>query len=278
MRFVDSFLDGVRRLEEIVHQARIEGDVAEIDAKGLKHKELNDLMRFCVERGARKLILKNVCGQRYIGTRLFFNPGVKVEIIIYGTPGNDLGAFLAGHRIIVYGNAQDGVGNTMDDGEIIVHGRAGDVVAMAMRGGKIFIRDSVGYRTAIHMKEYMDRVPLLVVGGTAQDFLGEYMAGGRVVLLGLNLENGRHRCHYIGTGMHGGVIYLRGKVEKYQLGKEVGVVEMEEEDWKFLERVVDEFCGYFGEEVKMERDEILGGNFMKLIPVTKRPYGKVYSY
>ncbi len=278
MRFVDSYLEGVRKIDEIIKYAKIEGEVAEIDARDLRHKELNDLMRECVLRGARKLILKNVCGQRYIGTRLFFNPGVNVEIVIYGTPGNDLGAFLSGHRIIVYGNAQDGVGNTMDSGEIIVHGRAGDVVAMAMRGGKIFIRDSVGYRTAIHMKEYKERIPLLVIGGTAQDFLGEYMAGGRVVLLGLNLKNGKHKSHYIGTGMHGGIIYLRGKVEDYQLGKEVGVVDMEQEDWKFLEKVVEEFCGHFGNEIKVDKDEILGEKFMKLIPVTKRPYGKIYAY
>jgi len=251
--FVDSFMEGVRSIKELLKYARIEGDVAEIDASDLKHKELNDLMRECALRGARKLILKNVCGQRYIGTRLYFKDGRKVEIEIYGTPGNDLGAFLSGHRIVVYGNAQDGVGNTMDSGEIIVHGRAGDVVAMAMRGGKIFIRDNVGYRAAIHMKEYKSKVPILVVGGTAQDFLGEYMAGGRVVLLGLNTENGRHRCHYIGTGMHGGVMYIRGRVERYQLGKEVGVVDMEKEDWEFLERVIGEFCRYFNYDV----DEIL---------------------
>jgi glutamate synthase domain-containing protein 3 len=271
---IDSFMEGVRKLDEILKYAKISGDVAEIDASDLKHKELNDLMRECVLRGARKLILKNVCGQRYIGTRLFFKDNVRVEIEIYGTPGNDLGAFLSGHRIVVYGNAQDGVGNTMDSGEIVVHGRAGDVVAMAMRGGKIFIRDSVGYRTAIHMKEYKERIPVLVVGGSAQDFLGEYMAGGRVVLLGLNLRDGKHKSHYIGTGMHGGIIYLRGTVEDYQLGKEVGVVEMEQEDWKFLEDVVGEFCEHF----KFDKDEILAGKFMKLIPVSKRPYGKVYAY
>ena len=273
-RVVDSFMEGVRKIDEILNYAKIKGDIAEIDASDLKHKELNDLMKECVLRGARKLILRNVCGQRYIGTRLFFKNNIKVEIEIYGVAGNDLGAFLSGHRIIVYGNAQDGVGNTMDSGEIIVHGRAGDVVAMAMRGGKIFIRDSVGYRTAIHMKEYKERVPILVIGGSAQDFLGEYMAGGRVVVLGLNLKDGKHKCYYIGTGMHGGIIYLRGKVEQHQLGKEVGIGEMEEEDWKFLDRIVGEFCEYFN----YDKDDILAGKFMKLIPVTKRPYGKIYAY
>jgi glutamate synthase domain-containing protein 3 len=224
----------------------------------------------------RRVEVINVTGQRYIGTRLHIpNPSPKLEIHIYGIPGNDLGAFLDGHRIVVHGNAQDGVGNTMDDGEIVVHGRAGDVVAMSMRGGKIYIRDNVGYRTAIHMKEYTGKIPVLVIGGTAQDFFGEYMAGGRVLLLGLNLEKGeKHKAHYIGTGMHGGVIYIRGKVENYQLGKEVGIVDMEGEDWKFIETHVKAYCEYF----KRDFDEVMSGNFMKLIPVSKRPYGKIYAY
>lgn len=270
---IDPHINGVRSVKDLLKYVNFEDETAIIDARDLKHKELNDLMKECVLKGAKRLILKNVCGQRYIGSRLFFNPPRNVKIEIYGTPGNDLGAFLAGHKIVIYGNAQDGVGNTMDDGEIIVHGRAGDVVAMCMRGGRIFIRDYVGYRCAIHMKGYKNKIPVLVIGQTAQDFLGEYMAGGKVVVLGLGIE--KHRCYYIGTGMHGGVMYIGGAVEKYQLGKEVGVVEMENEDWKFLEEVVKDYCTYFGIEGE---EDILGRKFSKLIPVSKRPYGRVYSY
>jgi glutamate synthase domain-containing protein 3 len=272
----DMFLDGVRPIEKILDYVKIKGDSATIDASQLKHKEVNDLLRFLALKHVRRVEVFNVAGQRYIGTRLHIpNPSPKLEIHIFGTPGNDLGAFLDGHRIVVHGNAQDGVGNTMDDGEIIVHGRAGDVVAMSMRGGRIYIRDNVGYRTAIHMKEYTGKIPVLVVGGTAQDFFGEYMAGGRVLLLGLNLKGGeRHKAHYIGTGMHGGVIYLRGRIERYQLGKEVGIVEMEEEDWKFVEEQVERYCSYFGRDV----ESVMDGKFIKLIPVSKRPYGKIYAY
>lgn len=114
-----------------------------------------------------------------------------------------------------------------------------------------------------------------MIGGTAQDFFGEYMAGGRVILLGLSLKEGeKHKAHYIGTGMHGGVIYLRGRVEKYQLGKEVGIVDMEEEDWKFIEEQVRRYCTYFNRDM----DKIMEGNFLKLVPVSKRPYGKIYAY
>ncbi len=247
----------------------------EIDASKLTHKELNDAIRNCVLEGAERIILRNVYGQRYIGTRLYSpNPDNKVEIEIFGTPGNDLGAFLNGHRIIVHGNAQDGVGNTMDDGEIMVEGRAGDIVGMSMRGGKIFIRDSVGYRAAMHMKGYSGKKPVLVIGGTAQDFLGEYMAGGIVILLGLG--NVSHKANFIGTGMHGGVIYIRGEVEKYQLGKEVGVLKLEDKDEEILEKYVREFTNYF--DLGISQKEILSEEFIKLLPVSKRPYGRVYAY
>ncbi|OYV07904.1 MAG: Glutamate synthase, alpha subunit domain protein, partial [Methanosaeta sp. ASP1-2] len=129
--------------------------------------------------------------------------------------GNDLAAFLFGHKITVYGNAQDGVGNTMDAGEIVVKGRAGDVLGFSMRGGEIYVRESCGYRTALHLKEYEDKRPVLVVGGTSQDFLGEYMAGGIVILLDLRGQG--YNAHFIGTGMHGGAIYLRGTVEPDQV-------------------------------------------------------------
>ena len=249
-----------------------EGDsVVKIDATGIYYRELNASLREAASNGARKIELYNVYGQRYIGTDLY----KPVELEIFGTPGNDLGAFMNGPRIIVHGNAQDGCGNTMNSGEIIVHGHAGDIVGLSARGGKIFVREDVGYRAGIHMKEYQDKKPVLVIGGTAQDFLGEYMAGGILILLGLNLGEGEyHRARFIGTGMHGGVIYLRGDVEDYQLGKEVGVVELEEDDHQVLCQFVGEFAAHFG----YDAEEILKDKFVKLFPRWLRPYGRLYAY
>ena len=34
--------------------------------------------------------------------------------------------------------------------------------------------------------------------------------------------------------MHGGVIYLKGNVPDFQLGKEVGIAELEEKDYYFF--------------------------------------------
>jgi glutamate synthase domain-containing protein 3 len=251
------------------------GDVVEIDATGIDTKALNDRLRELMLCGVDAVALKNVCGQRYIGTRLYSPERRRMEIEIFGTPGNDLGAFLYGHRLEVHGNAQDGVGNTMDVGEISVHGRAGDVLGMSMRGGKIFIRDNVGYRTALHMKEYEDKRPIIVIGGTAQDFLGEYMAGGILILLGLS---GRpHKANFIGTGMHGGVIYLRGAVDETQLGSQVEISALDEKDRDIVGRCVSEFIERFP-ELRLSKDQIMKEEFIRLTPRSKRPYGKLYTY
>ncbi len=245
--------------------------VVKIDAAGVYYRELNTALREATSNGARKIELYNVHGQRYIGTDL----DKPVELEIFGTPGNDLGAFMNGPRISVHGNAQDGCGNTMNEGEIVVHGHAGDIIGLSARGGKIFIKESVGYRAGIHMKEYQGKKPVLVIGGTAQDFLGEYMAGGIMILLGLNLGEGEHhKARFIGTGMHGGAIYLRGNVEEYQLGREVGIAELEENDFHILQQFVGEFADHFG----YDTGEILEHKFIKLFPRWLRPYGRLYTY
>ena len=246
-------------------------NVVNIDAYGDTHKELNAKLREAVSNGTERIQLHNVYGQRYIGTDL----DKPVDIEIFGVPGNDLGAFMNGPRIVVRGNAQDGCGNTMNNGEIVVHGHAGDIIGLSARGGKIFVREDVGYRAAIHMKEYQDKKPVLVIGGTAQDFFGEYMAGGIVILLGLNLKEGeRHRAKFIGTGMHGGVIYLRGDVDDFQLGREVGVAEPDDEDNRILRKYVAEFAAHFG----YDAEHLLKHQFTKLFPLWLRPYGRLYAY
>jgi glutamate synthase domain-containing protein 3 len=244
-------------------------NVAMIDATGIYYRDLNSLLRSLDGNGIEKIEICNVYGQRYIGTDL----DGHISIDIYGTPGNDLGAFMNGANITVHGNVQDGCGNTMDHGSIVVHGRAGDLVGHSMRGGKIFIRDDAGYRVGIHMKEYLDKRPAIVIGGTAQDFLGEYMAGGVLVVLGTNMKGEiRHNARFVGTGMHGGTMYIRGEVS--HVGEEVEVKELNEADYRMLGSLVDEFCRHYG----LDATKILESKFSKLVPVSSRPYGNLYAY
>jgi glutamate synthase domain-containing protein 3 len=238
-----------------------------IEANGLHYKELNEIIREEIAKGEREFKILGVTGQRYISA------GIKeqVKVIIEGTPGNDLGAFMQGPIIEVKGNGQDGVGNTMSDGKIIIHGRAGDIIGYGMRGGKIFIRDEVGYRVGIHMKAYENSYPVIVVGGSARDFLGEYMAGGLIIILAINGDVPVGK--YCGTGMHGGRIYVRGDVEKHLLGNEVATSSLNEEDKAELEKYLDEYFRLF-----CERKDISLDGFIKIAPRSHRPYGSLYTH
>ena len=240
----------------------------EIDAQGLHYRILNQKLHEIIKKGEKRILVKNVCGQRYIGDGI----GEKVEIIIEGVPGNDLAAFMDGPCIIVRGNAQDGVANTMNKGEVIIHGDAGDIVGYSMRGGKVFIRGNVGYRVGIHMKAYKEFFPVVIVGEGAMDFLGEYMAGGLLVVLGLDCDE--VVGDFVGTGMHGGTIFIRGEVDPACLGKEVKTGEITTHDMDLLKIHIGDFCARF----KLDLDEILKKPFTKIYPYSHRPYGTIYAY
>jgi len=242
-----------------------------INAKGLHYRELNQRIRQAVEAGEQKIRLDAVNGQRYIGGGL----KSQVHLTINGVPGNALASFMDGPTIEVSENAQDGVGNTMNAGKVIVNGDAGDILGYAMRGGKLFVRGNVGYRVGIHMKSYQDKQPAIVIGGGAGDFLGEYMAGGMIIVLGLDHENGRSCVgNYVGTGMHAGAIYIRGEVQDYQVGKEVGIRESIDDDMTALEENLREYC----KDVGVSVNNLLKDRYTKLIPVSSRPYGNLYAY
>ncbi len=249
----------------------IAGGAITIDAANMGYRDLNDRIRRAADDGFEKIMLTGVCGQRYIGDGICRN----VKIDIAGIPGNDLGMFMNGPEIFVHGNGQDGVGNTMTNGEIAIDGFVGDVLAHSFRGGRIYVRGSAGYRCAIHMKEYAEPVPAVVIGGTAGAYAGEYMAGGVLIILGLDREKGKPLTgRYLGTGMHAGAIYLRGDVEDRYMGAEISRVEMNDKDRQRLEQHVGRFAELFGLNAK----KILDAKFTKFLATSKRPYGKLYVY
>jgi glutamate synthase domain-containing protein 3 len=241
-----------------------------LDAAGLYYRELNSMIRELASNGCAEIVLDGVNGQRYIADGL----REKVRIVINGVPGNDLGAFMDGPTVIVNENAQDGVGNTMNSGKIVVKGHAGDVIGYGMRGGKVFVGGNVGYRVGIHMKSYKDQVPIIVAGGRAGDFFGEYMAGGLLVLLGMGDEPGPVAGSYLGTGMHGGTIYVRGELKEHQLGREVREFPVDDDDRKMLSDLLAEFAS----DTEMDLGGIAPEDFKKLEPFSHRPYGNLYVY
>ena len=241
----------------------------------LHYKEFNQLVHQAVDDGYTRIKLVDVFGQRFIAAGME-NP---VHIDIHGTPGNDLGIFMNGPTINVYGNAEDHTGNTMNSGKIIIHGSAWDVTGLAARGGTIFVRGDGGYRVGIHMKQYNDLKPVLVIGGRVKEFFGEYMAGGILVALGLQIDGDRITKidsvvqGSLGSGIHGGVIYIRGKVDPRLLGVGAAIAEFAEKDRKLLTPILNEFCRHFN----LAEDEIGEMEFTKVIPGSSRPFAGFYS-
>ena len=240
-----------------------------IDAADLSYTRLNQLIRAAVSAGKREIEIEHVLGQRFIADGL----KGEVTITIHGVPGGDLGMFMSGPTCIVHGNAEHAPGNTMDAGTIVIHGSAGDAVGHSMRGGRIFVRDDIGYRGGIHMKEYQAKRPVLVVGGAARAFLGEYMAGGLIIVLGLGgavpvKERG------VGSGIHGGEIFIRGEVPSHLLGVGANMTPAGGPEKERMATVVREFAGHFG----MDPETLLADEYVRIAPSSSRPFANKYVW
>ena len=183
-----------------------------IDASMLDFRQLNAAIRDCTGDAA----VTGCSGQRFIGAGL-----ERGKLILSGTPGNALGAYLNGASIEVCGNAQDAVGDTMNAGRIVVRGSIGDAAGYAMRGGELYVQGDAGYRAGVHMKAYGDKLPVMVIGGKAGSFLGEYQAGGVIVVLGLTESARPIVSNFPCTGMHGGKLFLRSDCKNILLPKQV---------------------------------------------------------
>jgi glutamate synthase domain-containing protein 3 len=241
------------------------------DANGrpVDYHAVNAVLRGLMANGTKRIVMNGVMGQRYIAA----SATGDIRIEIHGTPGNDLGAFLDGPTIEVFGNAQDQTGNTMNAGTIIVHGNAWDVTGLAARGGKIMIQGDTGYRVGIHMKEYCGVKPTLVIGGKAKDYLGEYMAGGVIVVLGRGCEPGTSPVGLnIGAGIHGGAMYIRGDVAEHQLGAGATLERLASEDKERLVPVLDEYEAVFQEPAPREWER-----WVKVRPASIRPFSGHYD-
>lgn len=241
-----------------------------INAKDMPYQVLNQRIRTLVASGEKEIILENILGQRFIGNGI---RGEDVTITVNGVPGGDLAMFMSGPTVIVHGNADHAPGNTMDNGKVIIHGSAGDAVAHSMRGGRVYVRDNIGYRGGINMKQYREKRPILVVGGSARAFLGEYMAGGLLIVLGLDgvtpvSERG------VGSGIHGGEIIVRGSVDKIYLGGGADQKKLTNEQKKMIRPILEDFARTF----TLDPEPILTAEYSRIIPASTRPFANKYTW
>lgn len=236
-----------------------------IDALNLDFVQLNNFIK---NSNDINIEIVNCCGHRYLASG-----SLNKTIHIHGVPGNALGCYLDGSKIFVNNNVQDATGDTMNDGGIYVNGMAGDATGYAMRGGEILIHGDTGYRAGIHMKEYQDKKPIIVIGGKAGSFLGEYQAGGIIIVLGLNCTNELPVGNFCGVGMHGGKIYLRSSTYPQGLSDKVICKKASDDDLEEIKNILIRFCDLFDENYEI----IIQKQFYVITPNNKNPHKQLYT-
>ena len=122
----------------------------------------------------------------------------------------------------------------------------------------------------IHMKEYGEDKPVLVIGGIAGDFLGEYQAGGLIIVV--NTE--RAACPLgedYAAGMHGGKIVVFTDCQPApRAGVQVRAVEAR--DIKEIEVYMRRFCTFASLDYSSE----VNRKAYVLEPMGRNPYKRLY--
>ncbi len=190
----------------------------DLDAADINYKELD---KYIINTGKKKVRIKGVSGHKYIGMKF---SSENYHLKLYGNAGNCLMNLNANNNVDVYGNVSDDCCDSMSGGIIKIYGNAGDVLGQALTAGKIYIKGNTGNRTGIQMRAYGDENPVIVIGGGFDDYLGEYMSGGTILVLG---DKNCHYGKYIASGMIGGKIYIHGKVDPESAGLQPDKDEME---------------------------------------------------
>ena len=193
------------KTREKVHQIEKQG----IDARNI---EYNGIDSEIVRSMDNSVHINNVAGHRYIGITL---PEKHRNVTLYGNAGNCLMNLNENNNVTVRGNVADDCCDSMSGGILKIFGEAGDVMGQALSGGRIYVDGNVGNRACIQMREYGSSIPCVVVNGKFDDYLGEYMAGGTIIVLS---NSRRNFGKYIGSGMLGGKIFIRGKVKSQNIG------------------------------------------------------------
>ncbi len=181
----------------------------DIDAFAIDYNKLDQSI---LNTDKDHVIVKNVFGHRYIGME-FPDKGKKLDL--YGYCGNCLMNLNINNYVNVYGNVADDCCDGMIGGKVKIHGNAGDVLAQAFQNGSIYVNGSVGNRAGLQMRAYTNFKPYLIINGGFDDYLGEYMSGGIIVSFS---NTDQLMGKYIGSGMIGGKIIIRGKINKNRIG------------------------------------------------------------
>ena len=122
------------------------------------------------------------------------------------------------------------------------------------------------------MKAYKEKIPVMIIGGCSGSFLGEYQAGGIIIVLGLNSEKKHIVGNFPCTGMHGGKMFLRGDCKDITFPSQVTAKLATEADLAEIRNYLAEYCNDFGYDM----EQILDAPFTVITPDSNTPYKQMY--
>ena len=112
----------------------------------------------------------------------------------------------------------------------------------------------------------------VTIHGIPGNALGEYQAGGIIIVLGLH-KNGKSIVgNFPCTGMHGGKMFLRGDCGNIRFSEQVTAKTAGDEDLEEIREYLSEYCADFGYSL----DGILSEPFTVITPDSKNPYKQMY--
>jgi NADPH-dependent glutamate synthase beta subunit-like oxidoreductase/glutamate synthase domain-containing protein 3/NAD-dependent dihydropyrimidine dehydrogenase PreA subunit len=206
-----------------------------VNGKRVSSKELEKQLQMAVKDGARDLTVQ-ANGQHGIGGRIFPR-GEKVSVVIEGTAGQRVGSMgMDGTEIVVKGSTSDDTGWLNCGAIITVLGDVANGAHNAAAQGKLYVQGGGGARCDTMTKKN-PRFPDLeswYFRGVGDSF-AEFKAGGIAVVCGVGPRDPENVLGYRpGVGMVGGTIYFRGPIKDEYPEADVKVVDLSEQDWKWL--------------------------------------------
>ncbi len=200
----------------------------------IESRVLEEMIQKAVEEGRRHIEI-NAYGQQGIGGRIW-EKNEPVHIKILGHSGQRIGAMGFPNTFIeIHGPASDDVGWLNGGAQIVVHGHATNGVGNGMAQGKIYIAGNIGAR-GMTMTKHNPRFdpPELWVLGSAGDYFGEFMAGGKAVICGHEPQTPDNILGYRPfVGMVGGKVFFRGPHGGYSQNDSI-ITPMDDDDWGWL--------------------------------------------
>ncbi len=225
----------------------------------------------------------NVQGERFLGVGLFnwlkkelprLPKKLSVTWEVNGTPGNKLGWHASpSSTFIVRGHLGENCAVGSSGAQYYIHGGAGGAFAYACSGKtKAFVRDSVGDRCGVYSKGTKENRPLLMIGNTAGSWCGECMHSGDIIVL-----NSGKAEYAVGDGAGCGMegesrIFIKGNF-KGKLGKGLRARKPSEEEKKFLEEKINDFCACMQSSPKDLLASITGNEFTVIEKEKKKNNG-----